>query len=86
MDRELSDRMAELEDRLRAIESEDSLRARGRTLTDRIVPPEARRHFRNGGREGLLGMRTIVDSWIRRLDEKDAAEPQPASREHIPIE
>ena len=86
MESELTDRLAELEDRLRAIESADSLRTRGRTVMDRVVPPEARRHFRSGGREGLLGMRTIVDFWIRRLDEKDEADAPPAGRERFPIE
>ena len=84
---ELAERLAEIEDRLRAMESMESMARSGRALTDRIVPPEARRHFRSGGRESLLGMRSIVDAWIRRLDLKEEeAESRSSGREHIDIE
>ncbi|HKZ91580.1 MAG TPA: hypothetical protein VJZ50_05530 [Candidatus Limnocylindrales bacterium] len=86
LDQELADRLAELEDRLRAIESVDLAGTSGRTLMSRIIPREARRHFRNGGRESLLGMRTIVDAWITRMDEKDEAGPSGTTRERIDIE
>ena len=61
-------RIAELEERLARLEGTPSLRERGRTMIDRVMPPEASRHFRNAGREQLLGMRSIVDFWIRRID------------------
>jgi hypothetical protein len=66
------DRMAELEARLERLEGAPGLRERGRSLLDRVMPPEAATHFRNAGREQLLGIRTIVDHWIGRLDDAEA--------------
>jgi hypothetical protein len=77
-------RLAELEDRISQLETQPNLRDRGRGLMARIVPPDATRHFRNAGREQLLGIRSIVDFWIRRIDE---SEDRPATRrESIEIE
>jgi hypothetical protein len=77
-------RLAELEVRVNQLETEPSLRERGRGLMARVVPPEASRHFRNAGREQLLGVRSIVDYWIRRID--DSADKQGPRRESIEIE
>lgn len=63
-----NDRMAELEGRLARLEGGPGLRARGMDLVGRVMPPDASRHFRNAGREQLLGIRSIVDFWIRRID------------------
>jgi len=53
----------------------------------RVAPPEAGRHFRNAGREHLLGVRTIVDFWIRRIELADQrAEARTAARETIEID
>jgi hypothetical protein len=62
------DRVAELEERLARLESGPKLRERGMDLMGRVMPPEASRHFRNAGREQLLGIRSIVDFWIRRIE------------------
>ena len=62
------DRLAELEGRLASLEGSPSLRERGRSLMNRVMPDEASQHFRNAGREQLLGIRSIVDFWIRRID------------------
>lgn len=64
-------RIAELEARLARLEGEPNLRERGRRMVDRVVPPEASRHFRNAGREQLLGIRSIVDHWIHRIDDME---------------
>ena len=77
-------RLAELEARVSQLESEPGLRERGRGLMARMVPPEAGKHFRNAGREQLLGVRSIVDFWIRRID-ASADKPTPR-RESIEIE
>jgi hypothetical protein len=77
-------RLAELESRVSQLESEPSLRERGRGLMARVVPPEAGKHFRNAGREQLLGVRSIVDFWIRRID--DSADKPAPRRESIEIE
>ena len=79
------DRVAELENRLARLEGSPSLRERGRSLMGRVMPDEAGQHFRNAGREQLLGIRSIVDFWIRRIDamESRAADD---SREKISID
>jgi hypothetical protein len=51
---------------------------------NRMVPPEAGRHFRNAGREQLLGVRSIVDFWIRRID--DSPDKPAPRRESIEID
>ena len=80
------ERLAELESRLQRLERSPSLRARGRTMMDKVMPPEASEHFRNAGREQLLGVRSIVDFWIARLDEADARASRSSDRETIEIE
>jgi hypothetical protein len=62
-------RIAELEERLAALEGGPGFKERGRHLMNRVMPPEASRHFFNAGRENLLGMRSIVDFWLHRLDD-----------------
>ncbi len=80
------ERMAELEARLAKVEGGAGYRERGRHLLARVMPPEAGRHFRNAGREELLGIRSIVDFWINRID---AAENRSAAestgRERIDV-
>jgi hypothetical protein len=82
-----TDRLAEVEDRLARLEGGPSIRARSRDLMDHVMPPEASRHFRNAGREQLLGVRSIVDFWIKRIDamESRAGGPE-AGRETIKID
>lgn len=65
-------RIAELEERLAALEGGPGLKERGRHLMGRVMPPEASRHFFNAGREHLLGMRSMVDFWLRRLDDVES--------------
>ncbi len=82
-----TDRVAEMEARLARLEGSPGLRQRGKTLMDRVMPPEASEHFRNAGREHLLGVRSIVDHWIQRLDEADSrAAGRSGGRETIEIE
>ena len=81
------ERLAELEARLQRLEKAPTLRARGRSMMDKVMPPEASEHFRNAGREQLLGVRSIVDFWIARLDEADERAARGANdRETIEIE
>ena len=80
------ERIAELEARLEQLERRPGMRERGRTMMDRVMPPEASAHFRNAGREQLLGVRSIVDFWISRLDEADARASRPRGRETLEIE
>jgi hypothetical protein len=56
-------------------------------MMDKVMPPEAGEHFRNAGREQLLGVRSIVDFWIARLDDADSrAAGRSGERETIEIE
>jgi hypothetical protein len=80
------DRMVELEARLERLEDVPGLRERGRSLMNRVMPPEASHHFRNAGREQLLGMRAIVDFWIARIDDAEARSSSARERETIDIE
>jgi hypothetical protein len=81
------ERLAELEARLERLERTPSLRARGRSMLDKVMPAEASEHFRNAGREQLLGVRSIVDFWITRIDEADSrAAGRSRERETIEIE
>jgi hypothetical protein len=80
-------RIAELEARLARLETSTGLRERGRDLMGKVAPPEAGQHFRNAGREQLLGIRSIVDFWIRRIElAEERADAAPASRETIRID
>jgi hypothetical protein len=79
------ERISDLERRLANMEVVPRLRKRSRSMLDRVVPPEANRHFRNAARENLTGMRTIVDHWIRRLDESDERSAPEPERETIEI-
>ena len=81
-------RIAELEERLATLEGGPGLKERGRHLMNRVMPPEASRHFFNAGRENLLGMRSIVDFWLHRLDsiESKIAPEDDAGRETISID
>lgn len=79
------DRLIALETRLARLESEPGLRERGRKMVDKVIPPEASRHFRNAGREQLLGIRSIVDFWIRRIDDAEARS-ESRGRETIEVE
>lgn len=81
-------RIAELEERLAALEGGPGLKERGRHLMDKVMPPEASKHFFNAGREHLLGMRSMVDFWLRRLDSMEAkvAPDDDTSRETISID
>ena len=80
-------RIAELEERLARLEGTPSIKERSRHLMDKVMPPEAGRHFRNAGREQLLGFRSIVDFWIRRIDAAEArASDESPSRHSIEID
>lgn len=80
------DRVAELEARLARLEGGPGLKERGRRLVDMVMPPEASHHFFNAGREQLLGMRSIVDFWLRRLDDMEARTESDTGRQTIEID
>ena len=77
-------RIDELEARLRELETRRTRPVSA--MLDRVVPSEARRHFRSAGREQLLGMRALVDHWIKRLGADDDGSRASGGREEIHIE
>jgi hypothetical protein len=79
-------RIAELEERLARLEGGPGLKERGRHMLDRVMPPEASRHFFNAGREQLLGIRSIVDFWLRRIDDMESNVAADPGRETIEID
>lgn len=81
-----ADLMAEFEARLARLEKAPSLRERGRGLMARVMPETATHHFRNAGRENLLGVRSIVDFWIERIDESEGRATRRTRRESIRID
>ena len=80
------DRMAELEARLAKLETTRRLRERGRGLMAKVVPDDATHHFRNASRENLLGLRSIVDFWIERIDDSEGRSTRRTRRESIEID
>jgi hypothetical protein len=78
--------MAELEARLARLEGSPGLRERGRKMMDRVMPAEASQHFRNAGREQLLGIRSIVDFWIGRIEDAETRARDDLGRETIEID
>lgn len=83
-DREMTDRIRDLEARLQEMERGSRIRARAKSRFDRVVPPEAMHHFRSSTREQLLGVRTLVDHWIGRIDASDQV-AAPPERETIEV-
>jgi len=81
-------RVAELEERLARLEGGPGLKDRSRHMLNRVMPPEATTHFFNAGREQLMGIRSIVDFWLRRLDSMEAkvAPDDDTGRETISID
>lgn len=78
----MESRVAELEDRLARMEARRPSMEGARTWFEQIVPPEASRHFKTAMKEQLLGVRTLVDHWIGRLDR----ERRSSDRETIRID
>jgi hypothetical protein len=86
------DRIARLERRLEELEKRESATEkavqRSRAAMGTIVPLQTRQHMRAAGREQLLIIRSLLDHWVKRLDDMTAAENEKADsgRENIPID
>ena len=82
---DLEAQLAELEQRLAAVEARSKRGPRGLVgLWHEVLPPEVRAHVRAARREQLLAARAFVDHWIEHL-EKEPEEALPR-RESIPLE
>jgi hypothetical protein len=82
---DLEAQLAELEQRLAAVEAREEREPRGLVgLWREVFPPEARKHMRTARKEQLLAARAFLDHWIERL-EKEPADALPR-RESISLE
>jgi hypothetical protein len=81
---EKPDRMEELERRMEQLEDRRGAMERSRAAMKTVFPSETRRHMRAAGREQLLAVRTLLDHWIRRMDD-DPEKPE-SGRENIRID
>lgn len=61
----------------------DAVLDMGERALHRPVSPEAGQHFRNARRETLLGLRTMLDEAITRMDQAPAAAPDRPAKIHI---
>ena len=87
----LEQRLEELDQRSSSMErAMDRAMDRSRAAMDTMVPAETRRHVKAAWRENLLAVRSLIDFWADRLDDKKGSgsgESTPANgRENIPIE
>jgi hypothetical protein len=98
---ELTARLAALEARLAEVEAraaDAETRARDaeahamgspleamETLMGMVLPVETRGHLRAARKEQLLAVRSLIDTWIDRVDRKPD-EPKRRRRETIPLE
>jgi len=78
----LEERVTDLEDRVLRVEYRRPTMQSARGWFGEIVPPEATQHFRTAMREQLLGVRSLVDHWIGRMDRA----PRSDDREEIRID
>jgi hypothetical protein len=85
-------RMNDLDQRESAMEKAmDKAMERSRAAMGFMIPSEARRHMRAAWRENLLAMRSMIDHWADRLDDRGSKSATDQStrdtgRENIPID
>jgi hypothetical protein len=76
----------ELERRLDMMELRQTAMERSRQVVNAMLPSETRKHARAAWRENLLAVRSLLDSWIDRLEDKPASDVMDDGRENIPID
>ncbi len=90
----LEERLAEMEARAAAAEARArDAEARGAgspmeamdAMLSMVLPGEVRAHMRAARKEQLLAVRSMVDTWIARVD-RTAEEPRRRRHESIPLE
>jgi hypothetical protein len=81
-----SGRINDLERRLGLVEVRQGALERSREVMKVVVPAETRRHMRAAWRENLLAVRSLLDTWIDRLDDNPSDGSDEDGRESIPID
>ena len=79
-------RIHDLEHRLDEMEERQSAIERSRQVMKAMLPAETRKHVRAAWRENLLAVRSLLDNWIDRLDDKPETDADDDGRETIPID
>ncbi len=88
------DRLARLEKRLDDLEKRETAMEkytqRSKAAMGTMLPPQTREHMRAAGREQLLIVRSLLDHWVKRLDEatrdEKGTDKPDNGRENIPID
>jgi hypothetical protein len=88
------DRLARLEKRLDELEKRESAMEktmqRSKAAMSSMLPSQTREHMRAAGREQLLIVRSLLDHWVKRLDEatrdEKGTDKPDNGRENIPID
>jgi hypothetical protein len=91
MDEERLSRLEEKLDELdRRSSSMERALDRSRAAMDTIVPSDTRRHIRAAWRENLLAVRSLIDFWAERLEDRPGSRSDESKaangRENIPID
>lgn len=82
--RNLEERLARLEEKLDRLAEGRGEQTAYWAILETILPADARRHLRAASREQLLAARSMLDSWVKRMDaDKDESAPR---RETIPLD
>ena len=72
---DLEEQLAELEQRLAAMEARTERAPRGLVgIWREVFPPEVRTHMRAARKEQLLAARAFLDHWIEHLEKEPADE------------
>jgi hypothetical protein len=79
---ELDARVSELEARLREMERREHKVDPMRRIVSELFPSEARDHMRAARKEQLLAVRSFLDHWIEKIEERGQA----PERENISID
>lgn len=80
----LEERLARLEEKLDRLAEGRGEQTAYWAVLETILPADARRHLRAASREQLLAARSMLDSWVKRMDAGET--DVPARRETIPLD
>jgi hypothetical protein len=87
----LEQKLDELDQRSSSLErTMDRAMDRSRAAMDSMVPADTRRHIRAAWRENLLAVRSLIDFWADKLEDRQSSGSEASAttngRENIPID